>query len=188
VRLILKHLLLAFVKHLHAHPVVSPRLRKADRVLLSYLIYFYSDQLTLESMKEAISKMQIPWWKRLLAGVFNQARLPLNYASTVLENALKRYRPDLRRRPVEKRRSASFPEIKIARRRSSPGRRFLLSFEEPERDDQRAAGSKRSPSSTSSTRSRLENDAGSYRASCRCSARQQPALVQHAATVLFGNA
>jgi hypothetical protein len=90
-KLILKHLLLAFVKHLRAHPFVSPRLRKADRVLLSYLIYFYSDQLTLESMKEAISKMQIPWWKRLLAGVFNKARLPLNYAGTVLENALKRY-------------------------------------------------------------------------------------------------
>jgi len=42
-------------------------------------------------MKEAITGIQIPWWKRLLAGVFNRARLPLNYAGTVLENALKRY-------------------------------------------------------------------------------------------------
>jgi hypothetical protein len=90
-KLILKHLLLAFVRHLHSHPIISMRLRKPDRILLSYLIYFYSDQLTLESMKEAISRIQIPWWKRLLASIFNRARLPLNYAGTVLENALKRY-------------------------------------------------------------------------------------------------
>ncbi len=90
-KLILKHLLLAFAGHLHAHPMVALRLRKADRILLSYLIYFYSDQLTLESMKEAISKIQVPAWKRLAAGMFNRARLPLNYAGTVLENALKRY-------------------------------------------------------------------------------------------------
>lgn len=116
-RLILKNLLLAFVQHLHAHPVVSMRLGKADRILLSYLIYFYSDQLTLESMKEAISRIQIPWWKRLIAGIFNRARLPLNYAGTVLENALKRYIaqtfgavPFVEEAKIRE----YFPEIKIA--------------------------------------------------------------------------
>lgn len=116
-RLILKHLLLAFVRHLHAHPLVAVRLRKADRVLLSYLIYFYSDQLTLESMKEAISRMQVPWWVRLAASTFNRARLPLNYAGTVLENALKRYiaqtfgaAPFVEESQIRE----YFPEIKIA--------------------------------------------------------------------------
>ncbi len=90
-KLILRNLLLAFVKHLRFHPLTSLRLSKSDRILMSYLIYYYSDNLTLESMKDSISKVQIPLIKRVLAGIFNRARVPLNYAGTVLENALKRY-------------------------------------------------------------------------------------------------
>jgi Cdc6-like AAA superfamily ATPase len=89
--MILRHLLIAIVSYLGQNPHRARRMDKRDRVLVSYLIYYFSDELTVRSIKDAVDRIQIGRFRRLATNLFNRSRRPLNYAASVLESALKRY-------------------------------------------------------------------------------------------------
>jgi Cdc6-like AAA superfamily ATPase len=89
---LISRLTIALVKYIELHPVKAMHLSKSDRIYISYLVYYFSNQTTSISLKETIEHLQMPIHVRFLTLVFNRfLRAPLNYMGTVLENGIKRW-------------------------------------------------------------------------------------------------
>jgi len=88
---IIQSLTIAFVRYLKKHPIKSALINKRNKIFLSYLVYYYSNEVTINLIKETIEKLQISLPVRILSKIYNIIRKPLNYAGTVLESGIKRY-------------------------------------------------------------------------------------------------
>lgn len=90
-KLILTSILNSIFDYITKKPLAIFRLTKSDKVYLSFLIYHYSDEDSLQLMKTKIETVQHNLVIRLLNAIYNNTRVLANYAGTVLENGLKRY-------------------------------------------------------------------------------------------------
>ncbi|HEY4109437.1 P-loop ATPase, Sll1717 family [Puia sp.] len=59
------------------------KLKKEEKVLLSYLLKNFVPLVSKRLLKEKIEKIQVPWYKRALRRIFNRGRGVLNYSASI---------------------------------------------------------------------------------------------------------
>lgn len=64
------------------------KIGKEDRLLLSYLLKYYTDPITKKELKEKIEQVQSSKFKRTVIKGYNYIRYTLNYGATVASNML----------------------------------------------------------------------------------------------------
>lgn len=89
--LIIKNILNGIFSYLGDHPGAILKLKKIDKIYLSFLIYYFSEEDSLVLLKEKIENAQHRFIFKVLNTIYNNSRFLLNYTGTVLENGIKRY-------------------------------------------------------------------------------------------------
>lgn len=105
----------ALFKEIASRKLTAGKLRKQDRVLLSYYLYRYTKQVTKNLLSEALDRLQAGFWRKAGVWVYSATRHTLNIGA----NGAVHFIGDLVARgmgvpPTDSKWNEYFPELKIS--------------------------------------------------------------------------
>lgn len=90
-KLIISNFVIELLSTVGNNPFRLLRLDKESRVILSYFLASFVPMVTLNTLKDRVSAIQIPIWARMMKKCYNMFRKPLNLAGTIGQNLTYQY-------------------------------------------------------------------------------------------------
>ena len=90
-RMLISNFSVELLSRLGRNPLKLWKLNKEDKVVLSYFLSSFISPVSLNSLKDQISSIQVPFWSLFLNKAYNFIRGPLNFGGTVAQNLTYQY-------------------------------------------------------------------------------------------------
>ena len=90
-KLLISEFTITLLESIGNNPLKLWKLSKEERVTLSYLLKTLIPPVTLNTLKDKISALQVPFWSTWLKKGYNAIRGPLNFGGTVAQNLTYQY-------------------------------------------------------------------------------------------------
>ena len=73
------------------NPLKLLKLNKENRIILSYFLSSFIPNVSLNTLKDRVSSIQVPFWKKGINKIYNTLRGPLNFGGSVGQNLTYQY-------------------------------------------------------------------------------------------------
>jgi len=90
-KLLISEFTITLLENIGNNPLKLWKLNKEERITLSYLLKTLIPPVTLNTLKDKISALQVPFWSNWIKKGYNLIRGPLNFGGTVAQNLTYQY-------------------------------------------------------------------------------------------------
>ncbi|MHA6248976.1 ATP-binding protein [Pontibacter sp. CAU 1760] len=90
-KIIISNFIIELLSRVGNNPLKLRKLNKESRTILSYFLASFVPTVSLNTLKDRVSSIQLPPWTRFANSCYNHLRKPLNFTGTVGQNLTYQY-------------------------------------------------------------------------------------------------